>query len=252
MSTLHVRDLGAGSVVLLLGGSPTPAEHLGRLAQVLSANHRVLLPDLPGYGSSSELPGEDIFPETQAALERELHRRRVDEISIVGLSLGGYRSLALALGGVVRVRRLVILGGFAGFDAATREAFRTFAAAVRASVPLEDVFVARMLSTSFVEQHPDIAASVRKWMKLTTPEWFARELDAAAASEDLRPRLKELSSRLLARVGSLDEASPLAWSQEICHLAPESKLEVVPNAGHLLLLEDEQATISSIASFLLS
>ncbi|MBA3398170.1 MAG: alpha/beta fold hydrolase [Deltaproteobacteria bacterium] len=54
---MYVRDvgMGMGPVVLLLHGTPSPAEDWLPLVEVLARRYRVLVPDLPGYGQSSPL-----------------------------------------------------------------------------------------------------------------------------------------------------------------------------------------------------
>ena len=237
--------------MILLGGCPTPSVLFDELGEKLAVRHRVLIPDLPGYGGSAEVDSDrDVLTATQFLIEDACRARNLSDVSLVGISLGGYRSLAVALAGKVRVSNVALLGGFAGLDAATRDAFRQFAAAVRARVPLGDVLVARMLSPAFAARNPEVVVAVRSWLELTRPEWLARELDAVADSPDLRPHLRTMNVRMLARVGAADLAAPQGWSEEICRLAPAAHLEVVANAGHLLLFEDSAATIASVATFL--
>jgi pimeloyl-ACP methyl ester carboxylesterase len=250
MSALFVREVGSGPAVLLLGGSPTPAEHLMPLAERLSHRRRVLLPDLPGYGRSPMPEGPYTLARAQTMLEDALAARGIDATAVVGLSLGAYRSFALARSARVRVTHVVSLGGFAGLDADVADGMRQLAAAVRSRAELGDLFVARMLSPAFAARHPAVAATVKTWLALLPPTGLAAELDATADAADLRPELATLRAPILARVGRLDVATPPAFTEAIARAAPRTTVQLVDDCGHLLLLEDAAATIDAVEAAL--
>lgn len=54
------------------------------------------------------------------------------------------------------------------------------------------------------------------------------------------------------RVGELDGAAPPAWSQEIVDAVGNGTLDVVPDTGHLLLLEDYAATAAAVRDALVT
>ena len=55
---------------------------------------------------------------------------------------------------------------------------------------------------------------------------------------------------MLARVGELDLAAPVAHSRAIASAALRGELQIVPGKGHALLVEDEPDTMRAVASFL--
>lgn len=249
---MHIRVTGNGPSVLLLGGCPTPAGHLAPLADRLSHSHRVLLPDLPGYGDSPMLDGEYTILRAQRVIENAVLDLDVDAVAIVGVSLGAYRAFSMALTRRLHVTSVVTLGGFAGIDHDIREAYFQFAAAIRNGVDLSDVFVERMFSSMFAASHPDIVTLVKSWLTIIPATVLASELEAAAKCADLRPRLGFLSCPVLARVGSLDAATPIAFSEAITKHAPNAHLDIVEGSGHLLLFEDRDRTIAAVERFLSS
>jgi pimeloyl-ACP methyl ester carboxylesterase len=66
----------------------------------------------------------------------------------------------------------------------------------------------------------------------------AEELSRAA---DLLPRLGALRMPILARVGELDAACPPAKTHAIARVATQTAVQIVPGAGHTLLLEDARS-----------
>jgi 3-oxoadipate enol-lactonase len=224
-----------------------PADHFAALADELAKTHRVLSPDLPGYGKTPPLRDGNLERTTEL-LERVLLERGVSQLSIVGTSVGAYRGLALAVSARLRVTALVSIGGFAHLPDEVRAAFGQFAAAVRDGhvSALEDVLLARMFSPDFAKAHADVVENVRGWLYLASSEVLADELDAVAALKDLRPHLSSLPTKIVARAGELDVAAPPAFSEALVHASSNAQLELVPHCGHLLLLEDKEATFASI------
>lgn len=246
---MFVREAGRGSPVLLLHGLPSPAEDLLPLSAALAEQHRVLLPDLPGYGATPAPAGTYSFASVQRAIETVLAEHDARELAIVGFSGGAYRALALALGTSVHVTRVVCLGGTPGPSPEDRIAMRGFAAWLRSGADLRAVMAPRMLSTR-AQSDAEAVHRVESWLELCPPEVLAAELDGYADAEDLRVKLDQISSPLLLRVGSEDAAAPVALSEEIARAVPRARLEVVEGAGHALLIEDLPATIDVVRSFL--
>ena len=53
---LAYRETGSGAPLVMVHGSPGEGRGWSRVAQRLTAGHRVLMPELPGYGGSDPLP----------------------------------------------------------------------------------------------------------------------------------------------------------------------------------------------------
>ncbi len=108
--SIHVHEEGASSdPVLLIHSSGLGARQWRRVAEVLGARHRLLLPDLIGYGESSPVTlGERIhFVMDLLALER-LVDRVASPLHVVGHSYGGFLALLLTLHRPDRVRSLSV------------------------------------------------------------------------------------------------------------------------------------------------
>lgn len=247
---LHVRDLGSGPAVLLLHGAPTPPEYFGPLVEALRPRHRVIFPDLPGYGASPPITTGYALAEVYRRLEDELLRRGIEEVATVGFSAGGHHAIAMAASTRVRVTRIVALAAFAALDEEGRAGMRQFAAMLRAgtdplSAELRPVMVSRFLSARHAATHPVDADHVASWAAATSSVVLADELEALADA-DVRPLLPRLAIPVVARVGQLDAAVPPRFSEEIARLATGGRLEVAPACGHALLYEDPSATVASV------
>jgi len=243
---IHSEEFGQGAPVVLLHGVPADPAELRPLARRLGQKRRVLLMHLPGYGQTPAPRGPWALSDQHGWIERELSRRGIAEAALVGVSAGAYGALALALRGRIRATQVITLGGFAGLAEPECAGLRGFAEALRAGVDLGEVLVARFLAPEFARARPELARTVQSYLDAAPRAHIAAELEALAASADLRPELHSLDVPVLARVGELDLAAPPAQSEQIVAWARHAELEIVPGAGHLLLLEDEAQTLAAV------
>ena len=102
-----VREAGDGDPILLLHGFPQTGECWRAVAGTLADRHRVIVPDLPGFGRSSAPPSYDAatVASTFAALLDAVDAPRA---TVVGHDWGGSMAFAFALGFPERVERLVV------------------------------------------------------------------------------------------------------------------------------------------------
>jgi len=105
------REFGAGAPLVLLHGGHGSWLHWIRNIEMLAASHRVLVPDLPGYGDSDALPAQSGFAGLVDAVAAS-----IDQLlgSGTAFDLAGFSFGGVVAGQVARrrdsVRRLALLG----------------------------------------------------------------------------------------------------------------------------------------------
>jgi pimeloyl-ACP methyl ester carboxylesterase len=247
---MHIVSVrGQGSPLVLLHGSPSSPSAFEPLAKRLASAHRVFIAALPGYSGHAPLAPFSL-ERLHAGIEATLARESDEPWTFVGFSMGSFHALSVALRGNLPVRALAMLGAFAGVPEELAAAFREAAGAIRAGALPADVFPPRMLSEAFLAAHPEAREEMLRWLRETTLEVLADELLAAAASPPPFEALAKADFPLLVRTGELDVATPVAWSQAVARAALRATLEIVPGAGHALLIEDFPATSASLLRFL--
>lgn len=123
---LHYQEHGAeggdGAVVFVHGSGPGASGHSNFKLNVpafVAAGHRVIVPDLPGFGYSSKPTDRDyttsFFSEALVGL---LDAAGVGRCALVGNSLGGAVSIRAALDHAQRVEKLILMapGGMEELD----------------------------------------------------------------------------------------------------------------------------------------
>lgn len=96
-------------VVVLLHGSPGGKEDFRSLAPLLAESYRVIVPDLPGFGSSTrDIPDYSFRAHARYVLDT-LDALGVERAHFVGFSMGGGVALSVADTAPARVRSIVML-----------------------------------------------------------------------------------------------------------------------------------------------
>ena len=111
-NTVFVPEAGDGpAIVLLHGGGPCASgvPNYDRNIDDLGRDHRVIVPDLLGYGRSSKTTDpSDPFGHLAAGVRGVLDACGLETASLVGNSYGGAAALRVALDDPSRVGRLVL------------------------------------------------------------------------------------------------------------------------------------------------
>src|SRR5262245_4563829 len=129
---LHVEEQGTGPAVVVLHGAPSPTSELAPLVERLRATHRVLVPSMPGYGTSPRLTPYTAT-RLRDALVALLIARDARRTAIVGYSMGALHASGLALDPRLDITHVVSLAGHAGLgeDAAANAEMRGFISLLR-------------------------------------------------------------------------------------------------------------------------
>jgi pimeloyl-ACP methyl ester carboxylesterase len=106
---LHVAEAGSGPPLLLLHGWPQHWWCWRELIPALAEEHRVLAPDLRGWGWSEAPPGDYAKATFAADVAALLEVEGLERVKVIGHDWGGYTGFLLALDIPDRIERLVAL-----------------------------------------------------------------------------------------------------------------------------------------------
>ena len=96
MSSLFIDEEGSGPPLVFLHGFCETNEIWKAFVKPLSAQFRVILIDLPGFGRSERLPGPFTIDDVGNAIANWLIENQVLKSILIGHSLGGYVTLSVA------------------------------------------------------------------------------------------------------------------------------------------------------------
>jgi pimeloyl-ACP methyl ester carboxylesterase len=101
-----------------------------------------------------------------------------------------------------------------------------------------------------VKPSPTVVSYVERMNSTTGTEVVARYL-RAIYSHARYPALEALKrTKVLVICGDKDQLTPLAHSEEICRVLPDAQLVVVPDAGHVVMLEFPDQVNEAFLGFL--
>ena len=240
---VRVWQFGTPPILYLHGfeAHPGPAPFLIRLAQ----SREVWAPEHPGYGESSG------FEAIHDVTDLVLHYRRLIEhwgvarVDLVGHSLGGMFAAEIAALCPHLVRRLVLVDAYGlWLD----------------SHPAPDPFV---MSADALAQAKFADPGWAGREPSTLPEdptarGFARTANLAAATKFMWPvadrglarRLPFVHAPTVVLHGAADGLVPPAHAEAFAHLIPDARVVRIPNAGHLPMLEQEDAFLTAVGQAL--
>ncbi|MFT5355348.1 MAG: pimeloyl-ACP methyl ester carboxylesterase [Polyangiales bacterium] len=227
---------GYGKPLVVLHGSPQDPKDLDGLCAVLAKHAEVHRIAMPGYG---ERAGES-FDWSHA---NDTLRRYVDLLEqpwLLGFSGGARRVLDLATSGA-SLSGVLCIAGFAHLEPAMIEGLNQAADALEQGADLLEPLVVSWFSAEYSERNPEHCRQIiRSYLKAAKPAIIAADVRSLTSAPDLRDALKSLQVPLRVLVGELDAAIPKVLSEAVHEAAPNSELEIIEGAGHLLHHEERE------------
>jgi len=226
---------------------------------------RVFAPDLPGFGESDPMPADWGFAECSAFLAPLLDSLGLPRAGLAGISMGGGVALGFALQASDRVERLALIDSACLDDAIPGGRLAWFVAHLPKLSAIGwwllrcSRHLIRWALLKAMRHRPELVTSnlVDDVMRL------ARKRRAGAATRQLQRhevrwrglrtnyvnRLSGIANPTLILHGENDRLLPVRIAQRAHRLIPNSRLEVVPDCGHLASLEQPEAVNLALRQF---
>jgi len=212
--------------LVFLHGASDQAGAWGKTSQGLAGRCRLIVPDLPGHGSSEPESGPLPFSTILEGVEALVLEESAEApVVLVGHSLGGWLALHVALRHPERVSRVISINGGAIYGESqvnllpkTREEARATMAALRdPSSPEIPDFVLGAIARRNAE-------SPLARMMEELPDMVGHLLDA---------RLGDVAVPVDLIWGEADQHMGLDYARRVEAGLPRARLTTIPNCGHL-------------------
>ncbi len=240
--SIEYDDIGNGVPLLLIHGFPLDRTLWRTQIAGLSQIFRVIAPDLRGFGQSSDTDGEAVTMDQYAAdLKSLLDSVNVKQAVVGGISMGGYVALAFYAQYADRVKGLLLANTRAIPDSEEGKQSRlTNAQRVgeAGSSFLVETMAPKMLGPS---AKPEIEIAVRSMMARQRAPGLMSALRGMAARPDRTTLLRFATVPALIVSGTKDALIPPSDSEAMHGLIPNSRLVIIPDAGHLSNLDKADA-----------
>jgi 3-oxoadipate enol-lactonase len=215
---------------------------------LLRRSFDVLAWDLPGHGESPEAAAPFTIADLADAVIRRADEAGLDTFFYAGVSLGGAVGLELALNYPTRLRGLAVLCSAAKIG--TVEGWHDRAQAVR-SMGTPHLVVAsaqRWFAPGSVEANPEITSKLLHNLSDADDASYAFCCEALAGF-DVRDRLGEIATPVIAIAGLHDEVTPFTDLEAIATAVQRGEVAEVVGASHLAPAEQPTEVTRLITDF---
>jgi 3-oxoadipate enol-lactonase len=254
--TMAYDATGSGRPLLLLHGYPLSRRILQPQLDGLLDAAWMVAPDLRGHGDTEASEGVytmDHLADDAAALLEELGITQ--PVVVGGLSMGGYAALAFYRKHRARVAGLILAATRAGADSPEGRAGREKAAATareKGAAAIADAMLPKMFAPRTYTDKPDLVDRVRDLMAGTSVTGIVGALMGMRDRPDSTPLLAEIDRPVLIVHGADDQLIPPSEAEAMHGQLSQSRLELVPNAGHLVNMEQPASFNAAVRTFLQS
>jgi pimeloyl-ACP methyl ester carboxylesterase len=247
---IFYERVGKGPLLVLEHG----ADEDGRIWQpqlaTLANEFTVVAWDEPGTGRSSDVPADFGLADYANCLAALIEALALGPAHVAGLSWGGTVALELYRRHAALVATLILVDTYAGWKGSLTEEevgarvaglHQMLAAPAEQFDPTLPGLFADDPPTAFVPLLREINAGVR-------PSSLRTQL-LVMAEADQRDLLPRIAVPTLLIWGELDARSPLSVARQFEQVIPDTKLVVIPEAGHVSNLEQPDQFNDAVREF---
>ena len=267
---LAYSEAGSGEeTILFIHGLGGTRQHWQQNIPALSREYRTLAVDLPGYGDSrlDKVPQDSLLHFFSASLLALMDSLSIPAAHLVGHSMGGQIAMLFALEHPERVKKLVLAApaGIETFTDAEALGLRTFAANTYPQ-KLSEAQIRQNYALNFYQMPEAAEGLIQERLLLNESSYFQTHTSVLIKAVEgmlatpVASRLRELDAPTLIIFGKEDRLIPNrylhpdltteALAQQGQQAIPNSRLMMLPEAGHLLMFEQPGAFNNALKNFL--
>jgi pimeloyl-ACP methyl ester carboxylesterase len=246
------NDQGTGTPIVFLHAFPLNRTMWEPQVEGLSGRYRIITVDLRGHGESDAPLWRFSLEQYADDVAELMHHLSIPRAVLIGLSMGGYVSLAFYRKYAERVQGLVLADTRAQADSDEARAGRfTLAQTAFRQGPeaVAKVMLPKLLAPATLRTRPDLVAGVRRMIEGNEVSGMIVDSIAMADRPDSVPLLPQITCPTVVIVGEEDQPTPPAEARLIADGIPGAKLAVIAGAGHLSNLEQPEQFNTIVAEF---
>jgi 3-oxoadipate enol-lactonase len=253
--SLAYDEKGSGIPLLWVHGYPLNKTLWAPQLEGLADITRGLAIDLRGHGESQATSGVytmDLLADDCAAFLDVLGIH--GPVILAGLSMGGYVSMAFCRRHADRLAGLILCATRLHADSPEGKQNRTDSAALahQRGVPAAvSGLQTKLMAPDTYTRRPDLVKTVKAMTESTPLEGVIGDLLGMRERPDSLATLAAFERPTLILHGAEDQIIPISEAEEMQATLPDSRLEIIPEAGHLLNLEQPQAFNTAVRRFLM-
>ncbi len=221
-------DEGEGEILLLLHGLFGALSNWDGVVNKFSSRYRVVIPLLPIY----EMPIRQAGLEGLVAyLEEFVEAKGLEDVNIMGNSLGGHIALIYTLAHQDKIKRLILTGSSGLFENAMGGSFPKRGSYDYIKERVEYTFYSPATATKeYVDEVFETTKSIPKCMRIVA-------IAKSAQRNNMATEITKIQSPTLLIWGLNDTITPPMVAHEFNRLIPNSTLRFIDKCSHAPMME---------------
>ena len=250
-SAWQTRERGSGPPVVLLHAFPFDGRMWDVQLDALAASHRVIVPEMPGFGGAPAWAVEPTVDAWAASLLGHLGTMGLTEAVVAGCSMGGYLAFAIHRANPNFIRGLALVDSRAvpdspeRLDARLRDAERVIrqGRAFFIDAALEAL-------TRELEAYPDALARARAMLADATGAGISGALLAIGRRPDARSQLAGIRVPTAVLRGGLDPIVGPKEARDLAAAIGDATYSEIDGAGHIPTFQRPDAVTAALFELL--
>ena len=251
---MRVLQAGSGQPVVFVHGFPLDHQMWKGQTLDLAGFFRLLVPDLRGFGQSSEVNELVTMAEYADDLAEMLDVLEVHEpIALCGLSMGGYIAFEFWRRHRQRLSHLILCDTRAAADTpeAAKLRLQTADRVLReGSQVVADAMLPRLFAAHSQRQRASVVTATAQIMRAARPATVAAALRGMAQRADATSWLPEIDLPTLVVCGQEDVISSPHEMEQMAAAMPNAEYVAIPACGHMAPLEGPVHVNKALRAFL--
>lgn len=236
---------GEGETILFIHGLSDNLLYWEVLANILKNDYRVIRVDLRGHGETPLGSDEITINVYSRDLKNLLDELGIDKVNLIGFSLGGAVALDFAIKYCETVSSLVVMSSFSKCDEYLKKTFTEFKTSLSGGFEeFYDYMIPKVLCPEVIENNlKELEMLKQISSKTANVEAYIKATDACL-NFNVDCELSRIDVPALILSGRYDEICPTRYQENLENKIKNSKLIVLDNVKHNLLVGKNNSVIS--------
>ena len=252
-ANLRYSDQGKGNPVVLIHGYLESLEIWDGFAEKLARKYRVITMDLPGHGQSGIYSSMNTMAVMADSVKAVMDHLSIGRAVIIGHSMGGYVTLALA-----DIFPEVIIGFCLFHSHALPDPEEKKLNRDKESLLVKEgkksQFIKLNIANAFASDQHDSFQDQIEWAReialKTDDKGIISALAGMKARPDRRDVVKNSVEPVMIIAGKKDFYIPFSVYEEHFKLASKTTVLILENSGHMGFIEEREKSLEGVLKFL--
>lgn len=250
---ISYKVTGTGKPVMLVHGFGESSHVWDEQIDLLQEHCQLIVPDLPGSGDSEMI--DDMSMEGMGEVLHEIiHQEGIDRCIMIGHSMGGYITLAVAQKYWNHLMGFGLFHSSAFADNDEKKAVRIKGIEfIRQHGAFEFLKSSspNLFSPVTKENNPELSTRFIAGLSNFSADSLVSYYEAMMQRPERTNLLKSTSLPVLFILGKYDTAIPLEDGLKLCHMTEKAYIHIFQQSGHMGMLEEPDRTYKALLQFIL-